>query len=308
MMVVLAGFAAFAIDGGNLYNRHTRLQDIADACALAAGHQLGEEKGSIAQKKDAAFNKAVNYVNKNGLTSEPSGSTYSEKIFYKGEPGTMNVAFDDGTNEVKVDIIVNSNLYFARVLGFNQTPVTVSATARLGMAEEHTGNLVPLCFFWKDYVIGETYNLDLQPGEGESGNYGYLDYEPPSMFNDYIKDGYDGTLHVGQQVFTYTGASIGLVGSAIEDRLARCSGFCNPTSMEENCSRSVIIPIVNDLLVDSTNGKTHVTIAGFARFFITNWDKSSKTLTGVFIEEVEESEIKGNVGPEYLVQSVRLIK
>jgi Flp pilus assembly protein TadG len=309
MMVVLSGFAALAIDGGNLYYRHTRLQDIADACALAAGHQYGEEEGDNTQKQSAAFDKAVDYANKNGLTTEPGDSTYSEKILYKGEPGTMNVSFLPDTYEVTVDISVDSNLYFARVLGFSQTPVNVSATVKLEMAEEYTSNLVPICFeegLYETYETGMDVPLTFGPGDGCSGNYNYLDYKPSDEFDEYILNGYDGTLEVGDDVYTMTGIRPGRVDPYIDERIARCTAGCTPDDIkEENCPRVVILPIAQ---ID-VNGKDYVTITGFAKFFLIDYDKKDQLFSGYFLDEVDDSSVSGGVPKyEYFTKSVKLIK
>lgn len=317
MMVVLCGFAALAIDGGNLYYRHTKLQDIADACALASCQQLGEEKGNVTNKQSAAFNEAVNYANKNDLTAQPISCTYSANVSCGDEPGTMNVSFpNDGISQVQVDIVVNSDLYFARVLGFNQTPVTVSARARLGTAKDYTGNLVPFCFFWKvdldDYKTGQYVPLTLRTSQNQSGNFGYLDYSGNNTFDDNIVYGYNGNLNIDDPVNidipedTNPGGKVGIVKSSLDERIGNDSctwdNYC-----DENCPRIVILPVVNDLLEKDTNGKDIVHIVGFARFFLKDYE--NKTLGGYFLEKVDPSAITGGYNPEddFMVQSVKLI-
>jgi hypothetical protein len=329
MMVVLLGFTALAIDGGNLYFRHTKLQDIADSCALAGCTQLGEEKNA-AQKQDAAFNKAVDYVVKNGLTDVKYSSTFCEDITYKGEPGVIKVSFPEAY-EVKVDISINTKLYFAQVLGFSQTPVNVSATAGLVEPLEHQGGFAPLCFFWEDAPIPHgTYNLSLK--DGVNGNYGYIDYQPNDFFN-YLQNGYPGTLGIYDPISddpkrnteiyytdldtayntvpTYPGLSAGEIDRAIQYRIDYCKAYqgdaCKPDNYKENCPRVVILPIVDNFF--DSHGKSYKHILGFTRFFILGYDSGSKILTGEFIESVDENTANGRVPTDdCMLQSVKLVE
>ncbi|HEX3011821.1 MAG TPA: hypothetical protein VHQ70_07270, partial [Syntrophomonadaceae bacterium] len=275
-----------------------------------------------------AFYKAVDYAKKNGLNDAGPGGTFCENITYKGEPGTLEVSFPEAY-EVKVDISINSDLYFARILGFNQTPVNVSATAGLVVAEEHQGGFAPLCFFWNEDPIPDgIYKLNLQStdGGGVKGNYGYLAYQSDDHkdgFLDYIETGYPGTLGIykGEEIYftdlntayntlyTYTGGSIGEVDN-IQHRIDYCNqyhgGACTPDNYKENCLRILLLPIVEQFW--DAHGKSIVHITGFTRFFLIGYNKDTKTLTGQFIETVDETTANGGIpNDEYLVQSVKLV-
>lgn len=288
MMVVLLGFAALAIDGGYLYFCHTKLQDIADASALAAAQEFGGgQTGSNKQKETAAFVKAVDFAAKNGLaTVSKDDTTNSAVLSYGTEPGTMNVTFPHA-DEIKVDITVVSNLYFARVLGFNKTPVKVSATANVGI-----GNLVPLLLFWTDfdYHIGLPFvTLNYQPGDTGGGNFGYIDFDSSSMFDDYLMYGYNGDLFNdtnNPSVTTYysdtqTGARVGQITQSLDYRFSQCFDSCTYDHYKEDCPRIVVFPIAS---IDD-KGKTQVTIDEFAVFWIESY--KNKTLTGIFIKKID---------------------
>lgn len=319
-MVALIGFAALAIDGGYLYYRHTRFQDVADAVALAAAHELVETKD---YKK--AFKVAVDYAENNQIKIDSSdSSSYTAKITYAGnEHGEMTVNFPDGFNEVKVDISINAKMYLATVLGIKPSPVAVSATARAGQAAEQTGNLIPVAFFYDDYKSYDTYktyDLTLAPngGGGQSGNYGFLDYASSSDFKTYLEHGYDGTLSVYEDVPTYPGVTAGQVDEAINYRINWCKNNHDPEcsvsaenpytkTVQPDCPRLVVVPIVDVNDFFTSNGKSYITITGFATFFIENYDKNNKILSGYFLDTVNASKVTGG-DSNFMMKAVTLVK
>ena len=73
-LIVLLGFAGLVIDGGSLYMTKSRLQNAADAAALAGAQSLPDG--------GTAANIAVTYAGRNGmipLTSDidPTGNKYT---------------------------------------------------------------------------------------------------------------------------------------------------------------------------------------------------------------------------------------
>lgn len=312
-IVVLVGFTALAVDGGYLYFRHTRLQDIADATALAAAIEIVEAGGKAEKKKTDAFAVARGCATRHGLSvSNANTTTFTADIAWGNEQGQMTVSYPDGLNKVMVTLHIQADSFYARAIGTTSTPVGVTSIVQIGMAEKQQGNLVPVAFFWGDYEWYTKYNMTLTPNDElkNSGNYGFLDYDSPSNFKDYLMNGYPGVLYVGQEVETLPGVMAGPVDDAIGSRVSSCTHGCeikgaDSVVIDESCRRVVIVPIVSRFFED--NGKHYVEIAAFAKFFIESYDKDSKILTGWFLQTVEPSEItEGN--PEFTTQSVRLIK
>lgn len=332
-MVVLIGFAALAIDGGYLYYRHTRLQDVSDAVALAAAHELVET-----EDYKEAFKVAVDYAENNQIKIDSSdNSSFTADISYAGnELGTMTVSFPDEYNEVKVDISIDAKMYLATVLGIDQSPVAVSATARAGLAGEQTGNLIPVAFRQdenQDYDTYVSYDLSLANPSGVPGNNGYLDLNrvlesednpvevetPGSNFEEYLEEGFPDSLQVNNLVSTYTGVSAGQVDQAIEERINYCQTNHQPscsvdtvnhtykTTVKSDCTRLVVVPIIiNNDFMDS-NGRSYVKIVGFATFYIEIYDKKDKVLTGYFLDTVNSSKVTDG-DSDFMVKSVTLVK
>jgi Flp pilus assembly protein TadG len=313
-MVVLLGFTALAVDGGYLYSRHTRLQDIDDTVAIAAAHGIVQTTGnSTSNKKNAAFRESVEYLQKNNITvGTQDAANYTATISSNGDSGTMTLSFPDGINQVKVDLRLNTSLYFAKTLGKDYTPVSVTATAQIASASKQTGGLIPVGIVANDplhpddgWVTGQHYDMTLGPSFGSSGNYGYLSFDQPNMFKTYMQYGYDQTLEVGQTVNTYPGVNAGEVKNAIGARIENDNCTIANYTSHPNCPRLVYTPIV-DKIGDS--GSSQVTIVGFAAFFIEGYTHNGNyiTLSGQFIGMVSPAEItQSYLG--YAVQSVRLI-
>lgn len=321
-IVVILGFSALAVDGGYLYLRHTQLQDIADSTALAAAMEMVETSGSETNKKKAAFDKAVDYAIKNKLeiiTQKPAD--FEATVRYgNNETGLMKIYLKtdkpDGVTEAKVDIQIDAKLFLARVLGFNKTSVDVTAIAREGQATEQTGRLMPLSFFWDSYEINKLYDISFGPGEAKQGNFGYLDFDSGNL-EDNLTYGYNGTLSIGQKIYSNPGADSGPVRTAIKSRVDKClaehtSPVCTFENVKLNhpdCPRLVIIPIIKGFLTDSekNGGKMYVLINGFAEFFIVGYDDTTKILSGYFLEALSASEVSGSTS-DFMMQAVHLVQ
>lgn len=336
VMVVIFGFAALGVDAGYLYYKHTRLQDVADSLAISAAERVASETGKDEDKKmTAGFKEALYFgdklklhpVNPVEIKTLPYPAFAADITTEGNEKGQIIISYPDGLNKVKVELQVNANTYFARIFGNNAADMTLSAAAKIGQATQHTGQLLPISFFWKSYTCGELYKLSLSPLNEEtdgtlSGNSGYLDYEGQGndeQFRDHMENGYGGTLTVDQKVPTYPGLDVGPVEAGIESRIKLCneshshivSGItvqgCVYESYVPDCPRVVVVPIIKDFWKDELHGKTGVTIGGFAKLFIVDYDKPNKELSGYFIGALDSSEINGEAS-KYMVNGVRLLE
>lgn len=323
-MVALLGFVAVAIDGGYLYFKKTRLQDIADSSALAAAAAMVEfQSPNKLAKRTAAFDSAVRFAERNGLEIDELSAersqglageeTYVARFMTGDETGYVRVTISKDNDSITVEISLEAKTFFARMLDEEQAEVDVASGVIIGQASKQSGNLAPLAFFWGDYQPYTWYNLTLSPGSGVSGNYGFLDYGPSCDFDRYLSNGYSGTISVGQTIETYPGEKTGQVRHAIEERIARCMDSCYVgyeggevvVHVKPDCPRIVVIPVVDGFF--EQNGRGYVTVRGFARFFIENYDDKTKILSGWVLQGLSHSEpILG--GPEFTVQSVRLVK
>ncbi len=148
LMVIIMAFAAFACDVGYLCVIRTELQRSADAAALAAVWELADEDGpgdspTSDEVADRARQVAVEYAALNLVGCQAPGLTEDDvEVGYiadLSDPDSPMVAYDDEhlPNAVRVRVqrssIINGEvpLFFARVLGYDQTAVEATSTAAL---------------------------------------------------------------------------------------------------------------------------------------------------------------------------------
>lgn len=150
MSVPLVGMLAFSIDYGYLKNVEAELQRAADASALAAVLELiPAADGS--QNADQVRAVVKSYVQQN-LTNSPAGDNTFTVLDADIEVGCYDESSINGTAPVtfkstglwdtvrvtlRRDASANGNvnLFFARLLGSDSKPVTVTATAVLRRAQ-----------------------------------------------------------------------------------------------------------------------------------------------------------------------------
>lgn len=110
LLTVIFGFTALAIDVGGMVVAKSRVQNAADAAALAGAQDL---------PNTSAFTTAKNFAEKNGVPKEKTIAQY-----YKDDEGNTD------TNKIYVECEVDYDFTFARVLGFKDTKIGAIAVAQ----------------------------------------------------------------------------------------------------------------------------------------------------------------------------------
>lgn len=132
LIPILFGCAGLAVDLGNGFARHARLQKAADAAVLAAAYVY--DKDDVSDLKTVAHT----YLEANLYADTAMRDNYKiDKI-------TKRV-YGDGTDETKgvlLSLYVSQNVdtTFMRILGLQKIPVSVEATARLVPDSPITGD------------------------------------------------------------------------------------------------------------------------------------------------------------------------
>lgn len=124
LLVVLLGFAALAVDVGKAYAERRRMQNAADAAALAGARALCMNQGA-----DAAHAAGVRFLLENGV---PEANTGGDAVTVDG-------------NWVRANALIESEALLSGVLGINSTNVTAQAAAACGAARSACG-LWPIAF------------------------------------------------------------------------------------------------------------------------------------------------------------------
>lgn len=307
MMVVLLGSTALVTDVGVEFAAKQKLWNALDAGALS-----GIEE--IFNGASAARSTANQYVQSNG------GTVTSINVNTTTDTITLN-----GQQQVP--------LYFARVLGYNSANIAIQVQAQAGTLVSGTG-FAPIAVVEQNFTYGQTYTLSIGAGQsssgsgsgsssesgdgsetgensgssgdsGESGdgsgsdsqeygsgNYGYLALggTGAEQFSQNLMNGYNGVLSVGEQIQTEPGDMSGPVSQSISYRMQQGQGWTFATATD-GCPRVMLLPVVNTLNV---NGRSNVTIVGFAAFYLDGLQGSGghQQIVGRFLQMV----IPGTIG------------
>lgn len=284
-LVSLFGFTALAVDGGSMYLAKSKLQKELDASVLA-----GAQKLAISQS--AAVQQAIQTGGKNSLT------------LYTGD-------FTTGTNYIEVQKTVSQDLTFAKVLGFDKADVYAVARAQVGWRLKDKTGVVPVGIPSGKFVLNQTYQFNLDPGEDQKGNYQFLaiDGTGASTLSDSIQYGSQTKVSIGDSISTKPGLNWNQVRDAFQYRIdqdASKSQCQSATTADDTCQRVIIAPITD---YAGAHGNSNVTILGFAAFWIDSIVKQGNQhhVNGKFISLVTPGDFDNGSSP-YGVMGIKLVK
>ncbi|PZN06442.1 MAG: hypothetical protein DIU69_13275 [Bacillota bacterium] len=277
-MVILLGLAGLVLDGGRLYAERQRLQEAADAAALAAAHDLPEDPGE-------ARRQAYEYVAANGA-----------------DPGRAEVAVSADGSRVTVRLKATVPMGLARVLGIEDVEVSAEAEAEVAGAVAVSG-VQPFGVEEQPLQFGERYTLVLDR-PGSPGNFHLLALggRGAQQVRENILHGYPGWVRIGQEIETEPGHQTGAV-TAYRERI-EADPFSTHLDFPPDSPRLVIVPVVRGF--DEAHGRDTVIVTGFAAFFLEEAREGDGQVVGRFIRYVVEGEA-GPVTAETGVRVVRLV-
>jgi len=266
-MVALIAMVALAIDGGYAYAQRRRMQNAADAAAIAGArmHALG---GS-----DTQVDSAVNQ--------------------YATANGAEGVSWSYLNNQMTVRVTVSHTFstFFAGIVGLWE--MTASATAEASIQPlSAASNLLPMIVEDQEFVIGQTYDLWADDPEAP-GNFGWLDWNGVPVSNAELADNIANPSNSGEwAIGDWVPAGPGVKNSApVRNALNGWIG------------QHVTIPFYD--VIQGQGANTRYRIAGFGEFVLTgyNFQGSDKWVRGYFIRWVE---LGPGGGPDRGLSSVRL--
>ncbi len=279
---VLMGFTALAVDTGLLYLEHTRLSRAADAAALAGAQELPDTS--------KAQTVALEYARLNGI-----------------DPDTMTLSFSPDRKEISVVVNKTVDLYFARALGFASQAVAARAKARISPVKEVKGliplgineSLLPLSAGTEYMIKGGSQDgapwrgIIEYPGQGKGGD----------NYRDLARNGYGGTVAIGDIQGKVPGNKSGPAEQGIEDRIKACQDGCTWNNYRPGCPRVALVPIYRDL-------GEQVRVTGFAVVFLErvgneNGKGNDNRIYATFINYSVSGETDDSIINSYLT-SVRL--
>lgn len=256
-MFSLLGVSALVTDIGLIAVNRQKLINTMDAAALAGALELPNTGSAETIARQYALNNK--YVPQNA--GDPQVSVSGNSITVQG------------SNQV--------NLVFARIFGWNYSNVSASATARVQALTGYKGAL-PLTVddvTLASLGIGQEFQLKTDTPSIGSGNFGALslgtddDYDSKdsgaSAYRQNLANGSPQIIRVGDQLLTKPGNMTGPTGQGLKDRIDGCACTISTYTNHRDCPRLVIIPVYKQVPYKDLNGRTKVTVAGFAPVLIT---------------------------------------
>lgn len=278
IIIVMFGLV---IDGGHLYMTKSHLQKTANAAALSGAQEIPNES--------AAVHKVVNEV----LTSHNETSSLLDS----------NI---EG-NELHVEVGRDVPLFFASLFGQESLPVEVEAKAGLAPLAEGVG-AVPLGIDEStSLVYGEKYDLKVDSGDSEAGNFGVLALEGPGAQNyeQSLTDGYQESLAIGDIIPTQTGNIAGPTRRGIEHRINNCP-YPEGEYQHRDCPR-VMLVIVYQPHEKSTNQLRSIKVTGFAYFYVTDrMGNNDDSISGIFIRRAGPGTTSPSTPPDRGAYAIKL--
>ena len=240
---------ALAIDGGYAYAQRRRMQNAADAAAMA-GARMRALGGTTTQVAAAV----TQYATANGADG-------------------VNWTYPNGQT-VRVTASCVFPTFFAGIIGLPQMTASATAEASLDYLSR-AGNLLPMIVKVAQFVVGQTYQL-WEDNPEAPGSYGWVDWDgvpvgEQELAYNILHPSNSGYWEIGGLV---PGAPGVKEGSGVEEALTTWIG------------QHVTIPFYD--LITGTGATTRYRVAGFAEFVLDGYDFGNpKRVWGHFINWVE---------------------
>jgi Flp pilus assembly protein TadG len=279
VLFALAAVAAIAmvglvLDGGDTYAQRRDQQNGADLAALAGANAYMNASGSVSAKSAAAQSAAAAAATRNGWTQGAASTTVATSLALRSSGAAVTVS-----------ITRPHENRFARVMGFNNWDVTVTATAVAGTIDTGVG-AAP----WLMHV--DAFNPDGSPkyGSGNPHSFGEVNGDYPVSAGDIAWTDFNGSNNVntnevrgiidGSNVVTATLDYDQYIGQHNQGNHTALYGEVN----SHLAGKDVPIPIVGPCPggTPSAGG----CFKGWALFHVISAaGGSSKTITGYFLSD-----------------------
>ena len=260
LLLGLVAITALVIDGGNIYLQRRRMQNAADAGALAGVRALALDQGY-----SAAYAAATDYCSQRNGADRCAVSVSGVSFIVR--------ACED------------AQMTFARVLNLDQVEVCAQAAARFGPVSRAWG-AAPIAMREFDFDFVTTYSMwddakdeDPVTSHNISGSFrGWLTLDcvyptncspaGASTLSDWMRNGYQG----------FTDINIWIRGD---------SGTKASTIAEARVGQVLLLPVFNQI-TDMYSNKSYYHILTFAAFEVSSVKKTGtpKGITGKFLKYV----------------------
>jgi hypothetical protein len=265
LFTALLGFTAYVIDIGLVYAERIKLSNALDSAALAAILELPEndEKAKMI---------AMDYLEKNNVNSN-----------------NTVITIGSDKKSIQMEGIKNVKHFFSPIIKIDSSNVNVTTKAIIGPAKSVRGGVRPFAVEKFNYSYGSLVTLKAAAGDGYKGNYGAVSLggTGASVFLKNTLYGYDGTISVGDQIYTETGNMAGAANDIKNYINSECSSF---DDYPRDSIRLWTVPLVDTLEVEGTG---QVSVIGFGEFYVEDITKNSGKIEviGRFVRYVANATI-----------------
>ncbi|GGD00157.1 hypothetical protein GCM10007216_33620 [Thalassobacillus devorans] len=279
-MIALTGLV---IDGGHLFMNKSHLQKTANAAALSGAQELLNDNAAVRAVVDEVL----------------AAHDERESLLEPFSP----------EKQVHVKLKRDVPLFFSSLFGVEHLPVAAEAKAGINPMGETKG-AVPLGINESvELIYGNTYQLKVDAGDSEAGNFGVLALEGPGAksYEESLTHGFDENLKVGTVINTQTGNIAGATRRGIDFRINECP---NPEgNMQVRDCERIMKVIVYKPEEQATNQLKSVRITGFAYFYVTErMGQNDDSIQGVFIRRAGDGTAGGEGTPDRGAYAIRLME
>lgn len=304
LMVGLMGVMGLVVDGGNAYAQRRRMQNAADASALAGArqvNQMGATNGQIlakvndyATRNGTSGNPPSNYVDKNGNSMGAISSYASGSPMPSGAVGVSVIATE----------AVSS--YFLGVLGINAFPVKANAVGMAGPAG-NTHDLVPWSLNWDaaGAALGSPVILGSSVGGGGTYNYESIDTVAEGLgpYRTAFCEGIHTSLAISARMYKSI-VSAAFTKDENDCLLYRLNSRPGETykTFAPGSPRVMLVPVM-----DGNAGGGTVNIKAFRAFFLESVDSTNSLAGGRFVRTIVSNADLDFTAPDLGVRIVKLV-
>lgn len=275
-MLGMIAMAALVMDGGYAYLQRRRVQNAADAAAIAGGRALAGRSGDNASAENAIVREINLYAERNGIAdtnSVPGDATNANVDAYFVNSSNAVIGTRIGSNGLvpsgAVSVLVRAkeshSTFFATAIGKPTLSTAAVAQAKFDIAGAATGP-APIAITDTTFTLNHPYTIwDSEKAEElagpdptliPGGNRGWIRFTGFAGADDLrwlMENGYPGTISVGDVIPGEPGNKLGVFNDA-----------------ELWIGRTFIIPIYDAIV---TGGYR---ISGFGAFVVTGAKKNAQ--------------------------------
>lgn len=280
LMVGLIAMLGLVLDGGNAYAQRRRMQNAADAAALAGAGRMSQSETTneqvlagvheYASRNGANPNPTAYYIRSNGQRMSPIASFPANERPPQGAVG------------VDVTATLTVRTYFLGALGINTFPASADAAAMAGPAGSVVG-LVPWALNWDaaSAPLGVQVSLGSSVGSGGTYNYESINTDQEGLGN--FRDAMCGGIQRGVAISPRRYHAIRSPKFTPDERdclQQRLYSRPNETwdHFASDSPRVMLLPVL-----DGTAGEGYVNVKAFRAFFLESVNGRHSLALGRFV-------------------------